>query len=297
MTEKECPDHLLSEPTWDLTYDHVKRAYSAGYSDGKEQTAQADPLVGFSNLTQAIQEGSRIDWEQLDGRKAQCIHPVLGRLSYRMVRDEGCPTDSPYGWTPGNREECDGIPGWASVFTEAWNGRKGWSLWIEGEIPLKKLTADELEPGTCFRARNEDQGVVAKYSRAQVIERVYDGKNVVLCYDATLRNVINIFSNPEEVEVVEVYGVGHLPDHQRGGSVMSEESYVRLYDLLFPEQGEKPNLDWEKIADRAAKAIETDGEEHTFDSYQLLEDFLEEHEEEEWEIWLLAPVPTKEGEA
>lgn len=75
---------------------------------------------------------------------------------------------------------------------------------------------------------------------------------------------------------------------------MSEEKYVRLYDLLFPEQGEKPNLDWEKIADRPAKAIDSDGQEHASSSYRLLEDFLGEHEEEEWEIWLLAPVPTKE---
>lgn len=36
------------------------------------------------------------------------------------------------------------------AFNQAWRGKDGWALWVEGEIPLRRKTADQLEVGTYF---------------------------------------------------------------------------------------------------------------------------------------------------
>lgn len=207
MTGIICPGHLLSARQRDIRHWHVERAYSAGYLDGMKVRNTTDPLVGFSNLTQAIHDGVRIDYSRLDSKLVKIFHGEHGVLLTRFELQEDSSgllihpnLEEPDAW----REEGEPL---AYLLDEAWVGNFGWSLWIEGEIPVKKCTADELEPGVCFFARYNRNGVIAKYSRAQVIKRPSSGKNVVICYNDTLTKVINDFS-PCDLEVIEVYGIG-----------------------------------------------------------------------------------------
>lgn len=104
-----------------------------------------DPLAGYSNLTAAIKAGEPIDWAKLDGLKAQCVHPELGMLTKKVERDGPYTIDSWEGWViykPGDV--------WLSAFQDAWRGENGWTLWVEGEVPLRCKTADQLEVGTYF---------------------------------------------------------------------------------------------------------------------------------------------------
>ena len=38
----------------------------------------------------------------------------------------------------------------ACITTNAWHGKDGWALWIEGEVPMRRKTADQLKVGTYF---------------------------------------------------------------------------------------------------------------------------------------------------
>lgn len=151
MTEKNYPEEIYTEKmdpsgVWtcrmpDTT--DVEKAYDLGLAHGKEQSAPVDPLAGFSNLTQAIQDGARIDWERLDGRVAKCIHPELGTLTHKMVRNHMWQSQYFSAWAAGARV-------WGHAFRDSWDGNYGWQLLIEGDIPVKLRTADELKPGSVF---------------------------------------------------------------------------------------------------------------------------------------------------
>ena len=119
------------------------RGYQSGYEAGKAE--QADPLSDYSNLTAAIQAGEPIDWERLDGLKVQCVKPELGALIGKLDRDICSPIDDAHGWWD------SGMGGiYIEAFDSAWCGRDGWTLWVEGDIPLVRKTADQLEVGTYF---------------------------------------------------------------------------------------------------------------------------------------------------
>lgn len=195
MTKIICPEYLLSKPSWDLTYDHVKRAYSVGYSDGMEARKTTDPLDGFSNLTQAIHDGTRIDWEKLDGLEAKCVHPEMGTLTKKLVRNHHWDIDEVSAW----HERHDHL--WGAILNRAWPGTGGWSLWVEGEIPVKNRTADELEPGTCIR------GYYYKHNPDDC-----EPMTVVLLREGKFVSYIttNDIFPASEVNVVEEYGVGVL---------------------------------------------------------------------------------------
>ena len=45
----------------------------------------------------------------------------------------------------------DGI--YIEALCSAWYGRSGWTLWIEGDIPLRPKTADQLKVGHLFTGR------------------------------------------------------------------------------------------------------------------------------------------------
>lgn len=141
MTEKKnypeeiyCKDYVIGEML------AAERAYDLGLRDGAKQS---DPLAGFSNLTQAIHNGSRIGWERLDGRAAKCVHPDMGTLTHKMERFKDDTPSHYLGWVSTSSV-------WNMAFDLAWQGKSGWSLWVEGELPVKPRTADELEPGSVF---------------------------------------------------------------------------------------------------------------------------------------------------
>lgn len=106
-----------------------KNGYDVGYKDGYEvgKAEQSDPLAGYSNLTSAISAGEPIDYERLDGLKVQCVNSDIDTLRGKLVRDDVWPADSAPGWV---------VHGMGITDIIAWYGEDGWTLWIEGEIPL-----------------------------------------------------------------------------------------------------------------------------------------------------------------
>ena len=122
----------------------VNKLIVSTFQAGVDWALPDDPLEGFSNLTEAIKAGEPIDWERLDGLKAQCVQPGSGSLSGKLVRDDCWLANSGSGW------EVHGMSADYLTVT-AWYGEDGWSLWIEGEIPLVRKTADQLDVGTYFR--------------------------------------------------------------------------------------------------------------------------------------------------
>lgn len=195
---KEYPVDIYPKPN-ELIKASAERIYDRGYADG--QQAQHD-LTGWSNLTEAISSGERIDWERLDGLEAKCVHPELGRLTHKMERDESFPPDGWAGW--GTQET--GLTHWDTIFECAWAGSCGWSLWVKGDLPLRKLTADQLEPGTCFRARYKKNGETHDYAWAQLLKPSGQTPRVIF-FSLALTTLFGS-ALPEDVDVVEVYGPG-----------------------------------------------------------------------------------------
>lgn len=142
-----------------------RHAYKVGYEAGKAE--QADPLDGYSNLTAAISAGEPIDYEKLDGLKVKCVNPEMGTLGGKLVRDDMLPADFASGWV---------VHGMGITYITAWHGDGGWTLWVEGEIPLHRKTADQLEVGTYFwgKARGDSPclayvGRPLKYAPAKTV--------------------------------------------------------------------------------------------------------------------------------
>ncbi|WP_237206483.1 hypothetical protein [Rothia nasimurium] len=214
MTKKKYPEEIYPKfgfktdafgrlTQWTTCNSDFERAYDLGFRDGsdKERLEASNPLVGWSNLTAAIADGERIDWDALDGLEAKCVHPELGTLTHKLVRDQPEP---PYSWT-GWGDADSMISHWDTVFECAWQGSSGWTLWIKGDIPLRKQTADELALGTCFRARYQKGALTHTYAWAQVVE-VLDIAHVA-CFNEHFTHVIASY-HPADIEVLEVYGVG-----------------------------------------------------------------------------------------
>lgn len=178
-------------------------AYDLGFKNGqlKADLENQAPLVGWSNLTEAIQAGEPINWERLDGLEAKCVHSELGALTHKLVRDQPEPPYSWMGW--GDRGSM--ISQWDTIFECAWQGSSGWTLYIKGDLPLRKLTADQLALGTCFRARYKKGQYTHTYAWAQVVE-VLDIAHVA-CFNEHFTHVIASY-HPADIEVLEVYGVG-----------------------------------------------------------------------------------------
>lgn len=119
-----------------------ERAYDIGREHAKQEST-TEPE--WFNLTEAIASGADIEWEKLDGVKARCAHAEIGTLTYKLERDSDEPEDSPWGWFH------IGAPkAWDTAFACAWGGKYDWTLYIDHPGPLKRKTADQLEPGTCF---------------------------------------------------------------------------------------------------------------------------------------------------
>lgn len=218
MTEKKYPEEIypkLGFRTDDfgrLTYrttfnSDYEYAYDLGYRDGrfKERLEASNPRAGWSNLTEAIQAGERVDWERLDGLEAKCVHPELGALTYKMERNIHFSMGSSSGWCASDRPRM-----WDTALYNSWHGEGGWSLWVKGDLPLRKRTADELEPGTCFRARFKRNGTEHNYKYAQLVN-VTPEKQVVICYSHQLVSIFNRHYAPGEVEAIEVYGIATFP--------------------------------------------------------------------------------------
>lgn len=132
------------QPGYGLVY---CEAHDVGYGSvlAKGLAEQPDPLDGYSNLTEAIKAGDPIDWEKLDGKKVQCVNPEVGELRGVLVRNSRLEPDTPDAWW-----DEEGTASYINALYDGWNGNDGWSLYIEGDIPMRRKTAYELEVGTYF---------------------------------------------------------------------------------------------------------------------------------------------------
>lgn len=204
MADIQYPEEIFKETHYDENGcslwsrgDYVKRAYRTGLEDGKK-SAMSESLEGYSNLTEAISNGVDIDWPKLNGREAKCVHPEMGTLSHKLKRDPDVMVRSFAGWY-----KYDGSTShiWVNALKESWDNTRGWSLWIEGEIPLKRKTAETLLPGTIFKG--QENGIEP---RTYVVVLSEDGGTQVIEKYSTRENINELGS----IDVLEVISGGFV---------------------------------------------------------------------------------------
>lgn len=124
-----------------------RHAYDLGHEAGyaKCLADRSDPLSGYSNLTEAIKAGEPIDYEKLDGLKVQCVKSGVGTLYGTLKRDDEVAAEHCEAWWNGLMDES-----YTTALWSGWNDKHGWTLYVEGEIPLRRKTADQLKLGTYF---------------------------------------------------------------------------------------------------------------------------------------------------
>lgn len=182
----------------------IGRAYRAGLTCNIEQ---ADPLAGYSNLTAAIKAGEPIDYEKLEGRFAKCVHPELptpfpiGNLQVHHDSSLSTPT----GW----RETIDSLGSVRRyVLMHSWWGEYDWSLWVEGDIPLRHKTADQLELGTYFLGKAHNDSSCLAY-----VGRPLTSDTVNTIYYAP--EMLKAITPATEWEVLEEYGPFQKPEENK----------------------------------------------------------------------------------
>ena len=181
----------------------IKQAIAAGLACN----VPTDPLEGYANLTAAIKAGEPIDWEKLDGLVAKCVHSTLGDLLYSLEVDGNgrkviWESEGNFWFTT------SGGNVWADALREAWQGENGWTLWVEGEIPLRRKTADQLEEYTYFlgKARDDDPHL------AYVGRPIGTYKEKTIYYAPEMLKSITPAS---EWEVLEEYGTFQKPEENK----------------------------------------------------------------------------------
>ena len=166
----------------------------------KIEAEQADPLAGYSNLTEAISAGEPIDWERLDGRKAKCVSSDGVTVTYKLERDPAYLLEVFEGWYTS-----DSARAWEVSLEESWNGETGWALWIEGEVPLRRKTADQLELYTYFLGQVNGDSPYLAYVGSPLAT---DTKSTIFYAPEMLKSI-----NPSaDWEVIEEYGPFQKPD-------------------------------------------------------------------------------------
>lgn len=177
----------------------IRQALQAGLACN----VPTDPLEGYANLTAAIKTGDPIDWEQLNGRKVKCINPGAGTVSGKLERDPKWKANKLHGWWN---------PMMGSVYTialaQAWEGKDGWTLWIEGEIPLRRKTADQLEIGTYFLGKEEGDSPCLAY-----VGRPLKTDTVKTIYYAP--EMLKTITPASEWVVLEEYGPFQKPEENK----------------------------------------------------------------------------------
>lgn len=172
------------------TYNHEKR-------DGLAETAQ------WVSLTKAIQNNENIiDWEQLDGVRAKCVHKNGIEITHKLEYDPCYEIVAISDWYDVNADDV-----WTNALGRAWRGLMGWELFIAGDIPLKTKTADTLPLGMCFRGYvpvGDDE--IRKEKYLQIMLDATFGR-VVISYDSNNLTVKDCY-NPQKVGVIETYGIG-----------------------------------------------------------------------------------------
>lgn len=181
----------------------VEHGYRCGHEVG---FGYFNTLVtkGYSNLTLAFDDTSRVDFERLNGRAAMCINQEVGILRGHLHRDEAYPPDDYYGWYSDDAQSA-----WVECLKDAWSGENGWALYVEGDIPIKPKTAKELESGMCFhgKVRNGGSGDSTDLPRAQVVAVGSPEERSVIAYSSDFLT-ISRYDVPELIDVVTEFGIG-----------------------------------------------------------------------------------------
>lgn len=158
-----------------------------------ESKASAKDTTDWHNMTAAIKSGEPIDWEALDGWWAKCEHEDMGALVRTMKRSRNGRSESYVGWL-------DKYDAWYEAFVDAWQGVNGWTLYIDGPVPMKRKTADKLKPGTFFMGLHRGREV-----KFVVFETTAGGLLARPLYGSNVHSYL-----AESVEVIEEYGIGTL---------------------------------------------------------------------------------------
>ncbi|WP_346844601.1 hypothetical protein [uncultured Rothia sp.] len=74
------------------------------------------------------------------------INEYNDRVETTHKRDVDIPADTPSGWECASHD----------AFPKAWRSLGDWTLYIKGEIPVKRKTADHLETGVYFKGTHKN---------------------------------------------------------------------------------------------------------------------------------------------
>lgn len=149
----------------------------------------------WANLSHAYKKGQPIDWAALEKafpramltcHKGQDCCKVKGRL--RTSGAKTSPLADIDGWVLSGPTEF----GLSDLMHDGWDS-SGWVLWVEGEIPLRPLTAADLPLGTCFQSEGGFAYVVVESPVGTKLAAEYAPTAVRLA---------------EYTRVKEAYGVG-----------------------------------------------------------------------------------------
>ena len=181
-----------------LESDKVQHLIQHAFMAGKAE--QPDPLAGYSNLTEAISAGEPIDWEKLDGMKVKCVNPDVGESRGVLKRDYECFVNHVDGWWVGGMDSS-----YVEAFCSAWDDRHGWTLYVEGEIPLRRKTAHQLKVGTYFLGERWSDA-----PRLMYVGRPSESDPANTIYEAP--GMFETLTPPSEWRVLEEYGPFQKPD-------------------------------------------------------------------------------------
>lgn len=143
MVKDKCPKAIkLDEPEWNYIIEVIENAYGVGV---RGNPLPCVPMHGFSSLSRAYHEGLAIDWSKLDGRVARVVRKSSRwYLEYRLHRNPAYPQHKIFGWIS-NSDSAVG-----NILNNALVCDNGTELFINGEVPIKRETADKLAAGTFF---------------------------------------------------------------------------------------------------------------------------------------------------
>lgn len=185
MSNNKYPAEIYDGWRMKAVLDSLERAYDLGKKHAQVDTGD------WHNLTKAIADGEPIDFEKLNGRKMRMMHED-GRdiRGYKMcIRYQG-KLDEIVGWFT---DKC--ISGHRPVeFELAWAGRRGWTLWLDGEIPMKKQTAEQLPFGTSFKDSHGYEYVVVARNKVQAL---YGNHNVTPAENIIVAEVLGMYGQKE----------------------------------------------------------------------------------------------------
>lgn len=166
------------------TNTYPEEIYKATNESGKEWAERIYDL-GKKHATQdtwtLLDHDLPIDYVKLDFRAVKIKYPdgrVITGVHYRFLQDKYACVASLMGE-------------WSELLAGYEND--GCTIYIKGELPLRKRTADELEHGTVFKVSMIDGTLLA------ILVEHEDGKNVL-----GLEHVLNL--SAENVVVHEVIG-------------------------------------------------------------------------------------------